>query len=77
MYFPFAELNGWGKRFAVRPQTISSGFPKKQRPAIFRTNKGTAACAYNMVFGKRLVHRFANYGNLSFSRKMTDHFPVL
>lgn len=24
MYFPFWELNGWGKRFSVRQQTIYS-----------------------------------------------------
>ena len=28
MYFPFLELHGWGKRFAVRPQTIYSEVPK-------------------------------------------------
>ena len=27
MYFPFSELHGWGKSFAVQPQTICSEIP--------------------------------------------------
>jgi len=27
LYFPLSELHGWGKRFAVQPQTIYSEFP--------------------------------------------------
>lgn len=27
MYFPISELHGWGKRFAVQPQTIYSEVP--------------------------------------------------
>ena len=33
MYFLFLELHGWGKRFAVRPQTIYSEFPLKPAAA--------------------------------------------
>ena len=29
MYFPFSELHGWDKRFAVQPQTIDSEVPLK------------------------------------------------
>ena len=28
MYFPFLDLRGWDKRFAIQPQTIYSEFPK-------------------------------------------------
>ena len=28
MYFPFSELHGWVKRFAVQPQPIYSEFPE-------------------------------------------------
>ena len=40
MYFPFLELHGWGKRFAVRPQTIYSEFPNifKEKTAANRIN---------------------------------------
>ena len=33
MYFPFLKLHGWGKRFAVQPQTISSELPQNKKPA--------------------------------------------
>ena len=38
MYFPISELHGWGKRFAVQPQTIYSEFLKNIIP------KNTAIC---------------------------------
>ena len=35
MYFPFLELNGCGKRFAVQPKAICSEVPKKKAPGSF------------------------------------------
>ena len=40
MYFPFFELHGWGKRFAVQPQAIYSEVPKEKYPEILKGISG-------------------------------------
>ena len=39
MYFPFLELHGWGKRFAVRPQTVYSEVPKGTSDSIGKSRR--------------------------------------